>query len=257
MGNLLKIRYENEDIMPVGSIILVAVAVILLSASVFDVRSREISDVHWMVIGTIGMVTALFSEDLLGGILCAAGYLMIMLFMFSGKVQGKVSVAVIVLGLSLLLASSMVSSSPYPIVTAVMTMIFLGMFFLGTMKGGADVKALVTLSFVFPAYPEVTYAFWDPVYPTELVFNPVFSSFFIAVILSSVYAVAVNIHRSGGTRISSYITTKEDAESSFVWTLEEIDDNHVRVALMIPFLLPLTIGFLTTMILGSPLFAII
>ncbi|MBR4202654.1 MAG: hypothetical protein IKQ93_03665, partial [Candidatus Methanomethylophilaceae archaeon] len=86
---------------------------------------------------------------------------------------------------------------------------------------------------------------------------PVFSAFFIAVILSTVYAVMMNLRRSGGTRISSYITTKEDAESSFVWTLEDIDDDHVRVALMIPFLVPLTTGFLITMVLGSPLFAII
>ncbi len=243
--------------MPVESIILVAVAAVLISASVYDVRSREISDVHWMIIGTMGMVVALFSDDIIGGILCAAGYLMFMLFMFSERVQGKVSAAIIILGLSLMIASSAVSSSPYPIVTAVMTVLFLSMFLLGTMKGGADVKALVTLSFLFPAYPEVPYVFWDPVYPTSLMFNPVFSAFFIAVIISTVYAVIVNLRRSGGTRISSYVTTKEDAESSFVWTLEETDEDHVRVALMIPFLVPLTIGFLITMILGSPLFAVI
>ena len=243
--------------MPVESIILIAVAAVLISASVSDVRTREISDVHWMVIGTIGIVMALFSENILGGILCAGGYLMFMLFMFSERVQGRISAIVVTLGLLLLIASSLVSSSPYPIVTAVMTMLFLGMFMLGTMKGGADVKALVTSSFVFPAYPEISYVLWDPVYPTSLMFNPVFSAFFIAVILSTVYAVMVNLRRSGGTRISSYVTTKEDAGSSFVWTLERIDDDHVRVALMIPFLVPLTTGFLITMLLGSPLFAII
>ena len=243
--------------MSVTLIILLVVAAILVSASVFDVRSREISDVHWMIIGTMGAVLALFSEDILGGILAAAGYVMFMLFMFSGRVQGRTSIIVVATGVLLLVASSFVSSSPYPIVTVVMTLIFLGMFFIGTMKGGADVKALVTLSFVFPAYPDFSYLLWDPVYPASLVFNPVFSSFFIAVILSAVYAVVVNLRRSGGTRISSYVTTKEDAESSFVWTLEEMDADHVRVALMIPFLVPLTIGFLITMILGSPLFALI
>ncbi|MBQ9689776.1 MAG: hypothetical protein IJV47_04120, partial [Candidatus Methanomethylophilaceae archaeon] len=126
--------------MPVESIILIAVAAVLISASVSDVRTREISDVHWMVIGTMGIVMALFSENILGGILCAGGYLMFMLFMFSERVQGRISAIVVTLGLLLLIASSLVSSSPYPIVTAVMTMLFLGMFMLGTMKGGADVK---------------------------------------------------------------------------------------------------------------------
>ena len=128
--------------MSVESIILIAVAAVLISASVSDVRTREISDVHWMVIGTMGIVMALFSENILGGILCAGGYLMFMLFMFSERVQGRISAIVVTLGLLLLIASSLVSSSPYPIVTAVMTMLFLGMFMLGTMKGGADVKAL-------------------------------------------------------------------------------------------------------------------
>lgn len=242
--------------MSVSLIILIAVAATLVSASVYDVRTREISDVHWMIIGTMGAVLALFSEDHIGGILSAAGYAMFMLFMFSGRVQGVISVIVAAAGVSLLVTSSLVSSSPYPIVTAVMTLAFLGMFFLGTMKGGADVKALVTLSFIYPAYPELQYLIWDPVYPACLIFNPVFSSFVIAMVVSAVYAVAVNLHRSGGKRISSYVTTREDAESSFVWILEEVDEVHVRVAFMIPFLVPLTMGFLTTMVLGSPLFVL-
>ena len=243
--------------MSVESIVLAAAAAILVSASVSDVRSREISDAHWVVLGTMGTVMALLTGDIPGGMLCAAGYLMLMLSMFSGRVRGRTSAAVAAAGLVLLLASSAAASSPYPAVTAVMASLFLGMFLLGTMKGGADVKALVTLSFMFPAYPELPYVLWDPVYPAGLVFNPVFSAFFIAVILSAVYAAAVDLRRSGGTRISSYVTDREDAEKSFVWVLEEIDADHVRVSLMIPFLVPLTIGFLITMVLGSPLFAFV
>ena len=84
-----------------------------------------------------------------------------------------------------------------------------------------------------------------------------FSVLLIAMILSIVYAIIHNLRRSGGTRVSSYVTTKADAESSFVWKLEDIDDGNVRVTPMIPFLVPTTVGLVFTMVLGCPLFALI
>lgn len=235
---------------------LVVVAV-MVSASISDFRTREILDYHWIVIGAVGITVALLTYDLLPGALLAAGYGMFMLFMFSGRVEGKVSGIVIVTGSALLIASSYVSESLFPMATLAMTLLFLAMYFLKMMKGGADVKALVVLSFVFPAYPEFGTLIWEAVYPSGYVFNPVFSSFAIAVVLSTVYAIAVNYRRSGGERISSYVTTREDAEGSFVWKLQEVDGDHVRVTPMIPFLVPLTAGLLISVILGSPFFLLI
>ena len=149
------------------------------------------------------------------------------------------------------------SEEVYPMVTLVMTMIFPLMYATGAMKGGADVKALVVLSFVFPAYPEFGSLVWEPVYPQGYIFNPMFSILLIALVISVVYAIIVNHHRSGGKRIASYVTTKAEAESSFVWVLEKMDDENVRVTPMIPFLVPMTVGLLITVILGCPLFALI
>ncbi|MBP5734525.1 MAG: hypothetical protein J6W53_01710, partial [Candidatus Methanomethylophilaceae archaeon] len=97
----------------------------------------------------------------------------------------------------------------------------------------------------------------EPVYPQSLVLNPMFSILMIELVLSFIYAIIHNMRRSGGTRISSYITTKAEAEKSFVWTLEEIDGEKVRVTPMIPFLVPTTIGLVFTAVLGCPLFALI
>lgn len=243
--------------MTVPLIIFIAVTAVMISASYWDVRSREVSDAHWMAIGVIGMAVSVLTEDLLPGILSAGGFLMFMLFMFSEKVQGKVSLAVIALGSLLLILSSAVSEEPYPLVTLAMVLLFITMYITGAMKGGADVKALAVLSFLFCEYPDYGYAIWEPIYPQSLVLNPMFSVLLIAMILSIVYAIVHNLRRSGGTRISSYITTKAEAESSFVWKLEDIDDENVRVTPMIPFLVPTTVGLVFTMVLGCPLFALI
>jgi len=238
-------------------IVFIAVTAVMVSASVWDVRSREVSDAHWMAIGVMGMAVALMSDDLLAGAVTAAGYLMFMLYMFVERVKGTLALLVISAGMAMLLMAALESEEVYPMVTLVMTMIFLLMYATGAMKGGADVKALVVLSFVFPAYPEFGSLVWEPVYPQGYIFNPMFSILLIALVISVVYAIIVNHHRSGGKRIASYVTTKAEAESSFVWVLEKMDDENVRVTPMIPFLVPMTVGLLITVILGCPLFALI
>ncbi len=243
--------------MTVPLIIFIAVTAVMISASYWDVRTREVSDAHWMAIGVIGMAVSVLTEDLLPGALAAGGFLMFMLFMFSEKVQGKVSLAVIALGSLLLILSSAVSEEPYPLVTLAMVLLFITMYITGAMKGGADVKALAVLSFLFCEYPDYGFLVWEPIYPQSLVINPMFSVLLIAMILSIVYAIVHNLRRSGGTRISSYVTTKTEAESSFVWKLEDIDEENVRVTPMIPFLVPTTVGLVFTMVLGCPLFALI
>lgn len=243
--------------MTVPLIVFIAVTAVMLSASYWDVRTREVSDAHWMAIGVIGMVVSVLTEDIVPGVLAAAGYLMFMLFMFSGKVQGVLSLAVIAVGSLLLISSSIISEEPYPLVTLAMVLLFITMYITGAMKGGADVKALAVLSFLFCEYPDYGFLVWEPVYPQSLVLNPMFSILLIALVLSVIYAIIHNMRRSGGTRISSYITTKAEAEKSFVWTLEEIDGEKVRVTPMIPFLVPTTIGLVFTAVFGCPLFALI
>jgi len=243
--------------MSVPLIVFVAVVAVMISASYWDVRSREVSDAHWMVIGVIGMAVAVLTEDILPGALAAAGYLSFMLFMFWEKVQGWLSAITVLLGSILLIISSMISEEPYPLVTLAMVLLFIIMYITGAMKGGADVKALVVLSFLFAGYPDYGYMIWEPVYPQCLVLNPMFSILLIALVIAIIYAIIFNMRRSGGKRISSYVTTKAEAESSFVWTLEEMDDGNVRVTPMIPFLVPTTIAMVFTVVFGCPLFALI
>jgi len=79
---------------------------------------------------------------------------------------------------------------------------------------------------------------------------------------------------------NSFVTSLEEARSSFVWPVQDYVEGklvtaripeepeavydrleangieNVRVTPMIPFILPIAIGFTTTMVLGSPLFAL-
>ncbi len=260
-------------------VVFIAVMSVMVSASVQDLRRREVSDVHWIAIGTIGIVVSSISGDAVGGVLRAAGSAVMLLYVFSDRIPFLASVPIVCI---LMLASFVVSSDPSGIVTAATSLVLILMYRIGVIRGGADAKALVSLSMVYPLYPDLGCMIWPPSYPAGYVLNPVFSILFEGLIFSMLLTVPVFFRnlKEGNVSFSAYRLEIGKARGSFVWPLEDVsggdvvrirptDDpgiygrledigrKDVLVTPMVPFIPPLTAALLSTIMMGCPLFAFI
>jgi len=216
------------------SCVVAIVSSVLISAAVQDVRTREVSDVHWMVICSAGIVNALSEQDILSGTLMTFGILMLSSHMFSEKVTGRREILVITIVPAIMVSAYLVSGSFLPLESLVMYSLILLLYVIGALRGGADAKVLMSLALAFPAYPEPLFAFWEPVYPEGYVFNPVFSILFLALAISLTYGLVIawrNL-RSGGFSLTSYPESIHIARESFVWPVEDIaDGSKVRTGI--------------------------
>ncbi|HNU36359.1 MAG TPA: A24 family peptidase C-terminal domain-containing protein, partial [Methanomassiliicoccales archaeon] len=161
---------------------------------------------------------------------------------------------------------------------------FFVMYQLDVIKGGADAKALIALSLLFPAYPELAglplLELNDPAslnilpFPVLLLFNGA-----ILTLLVPIGMLLVNLVRRDirfplmlfGTRMSI-----EEAEKKHVWPMERTADGKVRTVLFprsddeadwdalraagvdrpwvtpkVPFLIPLTLAVPFSLLLGN------
>lgn len=243
---------------------------ILVSASLSDIRKREISDLHWIVLCVLATLASCLRGD--GPVSFSAvllGCSLLSVYMFSPVLVGWKAVPVIALG-SLLIV---VFGDP---VTPIMFAISLLMYRSG-MFGGADAKALMSLSMMYPWYPDT-----DPEnILIGIVCNPVMTALTVAFVLTVIAFLPVlfrNIRDGciGKGMFSSFGMSIEKAERSFVWPVEDVIDGKVVrcgpvrdddvfgrlrdvgrtdvvVAPMIPFMVPLTLGFFVAMTLGNPI----
>lgn len=273
---------------------LIATIVILISATVSDIRTREIDDRHWIILGIIGTaVQAIYACNsptyMIAGVIID---ILLILYMFWNKTNGIYGAAVLVVaGIVALLpwlndTSNLIACRN--VVTVVMFLSLLSMYCLGLIRGGADVKALMCIAIAFPTYI-TSYGLpllWDTAPPISFLFNPIIITLFIALIVSmlySIYTIILNIKNGDWHRsmFSAYWMPIEDARKSFVWPvidangnkifrtesydesdkiynrLENAGYNRVLVTPMIPFMLPITIGFIFTIVLGNPISAIL
>lgn len=273
---------------------LIATIVILISATVSDIRTREIDDRHWIILGIIGTaVQAIYACNsptyMIAGVIID---ILLILYMFWNKTNGIYGAAVLVVaGIIALLpwlndTSNLIACRN--VVTVVMFLSLLSMYCLGLIRGGADVKALMCIAIAFPTYI-TSYGLpllWDTAPPISFLFNPIIITLFIALIVSmlySIYTIILNIKNGDWHRsmFSAYWMPIEDARKSFVWPvidangnkifrtesydesdkiynrLENAGYNRVLVTPMIPFMLPITIGFIFTIVLGNPISAIL
>lgn len=253
-----------------GAIAWVAVAaLVLVHAALCDVRSREVPDIHWWVLGIAGPVLCAVSSwgdgEELSVILRLVGSLILAVCLMWEGAEGWRAATLAIPAAIVTVAPAIAYGDPVAwsgVSSLVMFLLFYGMYLVGLLKGGADAKCLMVLALAFPVYPEVLGAplLWDIPHPESLVVNPSFSVMVLALVISLLgcLPVAARNIRSGDMDrrlLTSYRMDAEEAEKAFVWRLEDEADSEgkVRVTPMVPFVLPLAISFLIVAVLGTPL----
>lgn len=274
--------------------VLVISFVTLLSASVSDWRYREISDRHWAIFFAMGVVLSVLElVGLNASPFCFTVPVCIGLIGFdclydrdAGGISDLllyVSIAVTAL-IPVLMGDDDLATTfaSIPVVYALMTLLY----YVGLVKGGADVKAIISIAVVFPTYPVFTHlplvVIPDNIIPH--IFVPAFSVFVLALLITVMYAI-VNVVRNlvrGDTRSPHMFIGRlmdiDDAEGAFVWPIEAVRDgevvlvpsgneddgayealrdygiDRVWVTAMVPFIIPICAAFVLVMVLGSPLF---
>ena len=168
--------------------------------------------------------------------------------------------------------------------------IFLGMYVLNIVRGGADVKCLIVLSIMFPIYPQF---FGFPLINVpEAAMSQIFVYSISVLFLAAILAIPVifyfmfrNIRdRNISKRMfSGHMMLISDAEGADVWPLEDIVDgelSHIKipdeeeidgiytrlkeaghekvwVTPMIPFIVMITAAVAILTLIGNPLFLIV
>lgn len=266
-------------------------ALVLLSAAASDVRTREVPDVHWAVMGIAGTVLCAMACAGSAGaapVLChTAMSLLLLAYMLSERLSGLRALPVIVPAAVLAVIPAAVTDSGFSyasLASFVMFLLFAGMYRAGLLRGGADAKCLMTVALAFPVIPEVgpVPVLWDVPYPESLVLNPSVSVLVVSLALSLLACVPVAVRnirdgRVGIRMFSSYGMGVEEARGKFVWPVEResggrkvrcgtcydkeealdglarLGEERVDVTPMVPFVLPALAAFLVVTILGSPL----
>jgi len=222
------------------------------------------------IIGT----ALLFAEN--GNIMLLVGNLALVAVLFSERLSGWYAVPPGIAASACLV----MTGDPRLMMIPVMFFSFYGMYCTGILRGGADAKALMSITLVFPFFPET--AAIAPVFPAGYVFCPSFCVLVMALLLVLVSAIPVvlrNLKNGNGLTVST-IVDLQDARDSFVWPIEDVKDGRiigiapsddpaiyerlrnagfdkVKVTWKIPFLIPILAAFVITMTVGSPLFLLI
>ncbi|MCQ2079027.1 MAG: hypothetical protein MJZ38_03095 [archaeon] len=211
--------------------------------------------------------------------------LVVCLFIESERALPSAVILAIVSGLALLvcdgLGKHLVEAS-----TMFMYVVLLALYQTGVVRGGADVKCLIGLGFMYPCYPELFVDLDGVPMVMEIVMVPAVSVLFLASILSVLSCMAYCVWRNRGEKMPATERTHmitmslDEAEHAFVWPVRVIrdgssvkcllpdDDDMARlfqdyrmagvekvvVTPMIPFIIPILAATLVLVFTGNPLF---
>ncbi len=261
------------------------VTAVLLSASYQDIRYREVSDLHWAIIGIIGVVTILIDFQGVYRITATMGSAMILFgilcpFDLPREVWTVYDIITVGFFLIPVISSPGGEYAVRSLCIIVPSIVFYVMYALGVLRGGADTKCMIVISIVFHGGVS-SYAI-SVTSASPLPFS--FVVLFYAALMTSVYALAVmthNViagngvgfrpwHRMGIAEArQSFVWPKQDvidgdvviirgvADASAYDRLEDKDVKDVLVTPMIPFIVPITMAFMFVCIVGDPLSAIL
>ena len=269
---------------------------VLISASVRDWKEREVSDVHWIALGAAGLVMftaySIYTTGFRWEFAClAAGTALILLDVLLDK---EVNPLILYSAMALLFVVPLYSNMSEDIFRAwasvpLCYLIYVGMYLLGIVRGGADAKCLIVLSIMFPLYPQ--FLGMPLIEVPGTAFSQIFvfsiSVLFVAAVMVipvAVYFAARNIRGGNISKrmFSGYRMDISKAENSDVWPLEDVVDgvltpiklpkeedvdgiyirlkeaghNEVWVTPMIPFIIMITAAAALLVLIGNPLFFI-
>jgi len=278
----------------------IALAALALAARA-DWRTREASDAYWMVIGGAGMVFLAAQIIMDGANLLYLAILVPIAIFFAdifwerrGMFEDGVNVAPLALyAVGFAILGWMIyqfSSELYfweLMVVPIMFLIFILLF--DVIKGGADAKALIALSIMFPTYPQFASIPLIPVpfetaqfvlpFPLLILFN--------AALLTLAVPVAMLVLNASRRQfrfpamLFGYVMTIDEARKSYVWPMERLEDGERRLRLFpgpsedtnadldrlaesgaseiwvtpkVPFLIPITASLMFSVVVGNLLF---
>ena len=271
-----------------GIIITMAV---MLSASCFDWRFREVPDIHWWVLGLSGIaLTALSLSDSMDVriAMMLVGSVMILFYILFDAEPAPIITAVYCLAMAAMFI--------YPAVTAfgdsdvkrllaipICFVLFYLMYMFGVLRGGADAKCLMVLAMMFQTYPAIgdLPLIGIPPLDIQMVFSFPIAVLFHAALFSFAWlfwTVIRKIYRRDDPvemyTLSWYRMSIDEARRSHVWPkqdavggmivnvkgipedgaldrLEAAGAKDVWVTPIIPFMVPITAAIAFVLIVGS------
>jgi len=282
--------------------IIIAMAA-LLYASYHDMRTRHIPPWIWWPVGVAGIILygmeAYAENPVLLIMLVPLTGILIEALVDRGEVidlkSGKVDLRFVLLYLAsafaFLYAALNFHEEPMFMAGAMAVLISILYFFMyyrDIIHGGADAKALVMLSLLFPFYPAVmNFPLWAAPYPVSALLPFSFSVLFMASLLLSltpIYFLVMNLikgNRKFPEMMLGYLMPVGVAKEKRVWPMLIVRDGEIKRVLFprkshefsweelenagikevwvtpkVPFIACILLGFIVIVLLGNPLFAL-
>jgi preflagellin peptidase FlaK len=278
--------------------LVVALAVCGL-ASYSDWKRREASDLHWIVLGLAGLFLLAFelatshADPLYYLFLFPIGFIFIDFFWNRKEMfeDGVHPLPIVLYALSILTIGALIFLRGNEILTwqltavIVMFAFFALLYWLNVIKGGADAKALIALSVLFPFYPiignlpliHIPTELATVVFPFSLLilFNAALLSISVPVGLMLYnlahrdirfpamivgYKTTVDVamkrfvwpmERAGGDKKLRYFPREEDDEKKALEELKQAGAERIWVTPKIPFLIPVTAAIVFSAVVGN------
>ena len=254
----------------------------MISASIFDIRYREIPDIHWFIIGATGVVAMLWSHIELPWILMTFGCFLYMLEMLTDLIpEGKFLLLWYIAATSLFAAAAIINrdTSMTAISIPVCICLFRAFYQFGILNGGADAKALMSLSMAFPIYP-VGYSLLTTVEGSIQALFPI-SILFLATVITMASALPIamsNIIKKKDLAMRNLLLVRKrvsDVRTTHCWIRQDIVDGeltyvkdadesaldrlkahgleYVYVSPAIPFIVPITLSLVFCIFVIDPI----
>ena len=275
---------------------------VLTRASLLDLRTRKVPNRYWIALSLVGValisVRILADEEPLRYLLVLLPVVAILADVFWEYEGGsKLAKLIPVAEYGFAIAATAVliilwhgeEYFQHLVSVPVLMLAIIIMYMLDVIRGGADAKALIALSIMFPFYPTI----WElpvivPGDETVKVFFPFAFSVLVNAAVLVVFVPLMFLIRNMSRRdirfpqmALGYMIDAEDVGSRFVWLLERVVDgrhvlysqpkrcedmeaelaklkehgrSRVWVTPKIPFIIPISAGFVFTVVVGNILF---
>lgn len=261
--------YQETEIHALASMI---AAIVLIIAAASDVRTRRVPDRYWaagaVMLLPLASMDVMSEADVRAAVAYLVGSALLMLYALSPRISGPVAAIPLTVATAMMVIAA---CSGGPVASLPLFVMFLAMYRMGILAGGADAKCLMLLALSFP-YPAPGIAWGLGVLP------PVLLTLLFAAVSTVVAVPAVCLARGSNARHPTRYPMRVDAvDTTFEWPVERMEGNQriwcrpfpdeadaimeefrregateVMVTPVVPFILPIAAGFIMTAVLGDP-----